>query len=290
MKKEAVIIVFLAASLVFGGTSHAAGISHWTSKGKTIVNKVVNLGGLPDRAASYFTTPAEGGLSPFQKTLAAGTFALVTCWSVGMQTGCTPLPHHTHRGYANALKMRVYEIAIVAVVVVAVIVVVGVSVHANNDSTGFYVSEASFTDNQLQDQLATLNWHNIQQHSFIANNSEMVEHSLDIDNEPYRGVLVTYEDGGDTRVGLAVSPDPEAPLVFSLLGGEPEMQGNFGFKAKDPSFQPPEDIIIKHLDGKTPDTVIGLTQVKNVLFKGQPTTNLAENVWLEKNEDVAQNN
>ena len=117
----------------------------------------------------------------------------------------------------------------------------------------------------------------------------MVEHRLSINNETYGGVLVTYDDGGDTRVGLAVSPDPEAPLVFSLLGGELDMQGNFGFKAKDPSFQPPEDIIIKHLDGETPDAVISLTQVENVLFKGQPTTNLAENVRLEKSEDVAQN-
>ena len=136
MRREAVIIVFLAASLVFGGTSQAAGLSHWASRGKTIANKVVNLGGMPHRAASYFTTPAEGGLSPFQKTLAAGTFALVTCWSVGMQTGCTPIPHHSQPGYAKAVKMAAYEVAIVALVVV-VVVVVGVSVYANNDSTGF---------------------------------------------------------------------------------------------------------------------------------------------------------
>ena len=72
MKREAVVIVFLAASLVCGGTSHAAGLGHWASRGKTIVNKVVNMGGMPDRATSYFTAPAKGGYSPLQKTLAAG--------------------------------------------------------------------------------------------------------------------------------------------------------------------------------------------------------------------------
>lgn len=285
MKREAMVIVFLAASLVFGGTSHAAGISHWASRGKTIVNKVVNLGSLPNRAAGYFTTPVEGGYSPLQKTLAAGTFALA-CWSAGLQTGCNPLPHHSQPGYRQAVAMRGYQIALVVVVVVGVIVVGSVAAgSANNNSPGFIISEASFTDNQLEDQLTTVNWHNIQQRSFLANNSEVVEHSMSINNEPYRGVLVTYNDGVDTRVGLAFSPD--TPLVFSLISDETEMQGNFGFMSEDPSFQPPEDIIIKHLDGETPDAVISLTQVENVLFKSQPTNNLVENIWLES-EDVAQ--
>lgn len=287
MKREAMVIVFLAASLVFGETSHAAGISHWTSRGKTIVNKVVNMGGMPHRVVSYFAAPTNGGYSPLQKSLAAGTFVLA-CWSAGLQTGCNPLPHHSHPRYSQALQKRTLEVVVVVAVVV-VVIAVGVAVGAsanNNDATGFYVSEASFADNQLEDQLTTLNWHNIQQRSFIANNSEVVEHSMSINNETYRGVLVTYNDGVDTRVGLAFSPD--APLVFLPRSGEPDMVGMFGFMAEDPSFQVPEDIIIKHLDGKTPDAMISLTQVENVLFKSQPTNNLVENIWLEKNEGVAQ--
>ena len=276
MQVTSVIMVWLVvASLVCGETTQAA---KWGSRGKTIVNKIADAGGmgrlrelrtrlasLPRGAAAFFARPADGGYSPARKAVAAGTLALTCLWSTAALTGCG-----THRGRTTLtlsgpngetetyVKLDGTEgeteeflfkagVAIGVTAAVIYLVVIG--------TKSYYGIPNQRYPNQT----------GIQQHHLSRNN--LIDHSMSLDNESYRGVLITYRDGVDTRTGLAFSPN--APLVFSAQNSE---QGMLGFLNKDPSFQPPENLTIKHLDGETPDAVISLTQIENVLFKSEDIT------------------
>lgn len=275
MKLTSTIMIWLVvASLVCGETTRAANLGN---RGKTVVNKIADAGGLgrfrelrtklaslPRGAAAFFAPPADGGYSPVRKTVAAGALALTCWWSTAALTGCVltkssgetkrieRLPNGETKVYVleDGTESQTEAFLVGAVVVIGV--TAAVIYLAVQGTKGYYGIPNQRYPNQT----------GIQQHRLSRDN--LIDHSMSIDNETYRGVLITYRDGVDTRTGLAFSPN--APLVFSAQNSE---QGMLGFLNEDPDFQPPARLTIKHLDGETPDAVINLTQVENVLLQSE---------------------
>lgn len=265
MKKSSVMVGLIAASLVCSGTMHAAKDKRLISKASSVINKLVGDGGLrrlswvgdrlvalPEKAAVLFANPTDGGYSLAHRTVAAGALAL-TCWgSTVSLTGCSKCQPSPSGDLDTGCIMNIIFVG--AGVMVAVMIAKSAQQYPDISSPGYYQPEGQSP--------ALPNWDGIEQHHLSRNN--LIDHSLNIDNKIYRGVLVNYRNGSDILTGLAFSPD--APLAFSFQGGE---QGRLAFMAKDHSFQSPEGLTIKHLDGETPDTTISFAQVENVLLKSE---------------------
>ena len=267
MKASSIVMIWVVvASLICGETLRAA--PKLGSNGKSIVTKVANTVGMrrlselrgklmanffvkpansdysPARKAALLSTPQgkkDGGYSTAHKAVAIAALAS-TCWW-GTMTGCYYTKVATEEEAKDALWSAT-GLVVVGIFVIGVAVAVG----------------------QLTGHVPTPHFPNssgIGQHRLGRGN--LFNHSMEVDNETYRGVLITYRDGVDTRTGLAFSP--QASLAFTLQDSE---QGALGFVAKDDSFQVPEEITVKHPDGETPDTVISLSQVENVLLTEEP--------------------
>lgn len=270
MKMQGVMVGLLVAFVAFGDALYGAkGIKHLVGKGNPIVSKMAEVGGLQrmrsglvslqSKATGLFVPPADGGYSPVQKAMAAGAFALSLCWTVGT-TGCgivVSFPTES-RVYLIDEEGEVHMVTKEGGMHVDVdklitgLFVVGVAVIQTlirKETTGSYFSEGSS---------ATVPWHRVEQHR---SDSNLINHSMSIGDQAYRGVLVNYREGEFVRTGLAFSPDTQ--LVFSYQGGE---TGELAFIANSRESLP-EDIVVKHLDDGTPDAVIGFTQVENALLK-----------------------
>ena len=272
MKMQGFMVGLLVAFVAFGDALYGAkGIKHLVGKGNPIVSKMAEVGGLQrmrsglvslqSKATGLFVPPADGGYSPVQKAMAAGAFALSLCWTVGT-TGCSVVSSPTEESRVYRIDeggevhmvtkeggMHVDAGKLITGFFVVVVVVAVIQTLIRKETTGSYFSEGSS---------ATVPWHRVEQHR---SDSNMINHSMSIGDQAYRGVLVNYREGEFVRTGLAFSPD--AQLVFSYQGGE---TGELAFIANSRESLP-EDIVVKHLDDGTPDAVIGFTQVENALLK-----------------------
>ena len=239
MKVSSIVIIWVVvASLICGETLRAA--PKLGSKGKSIATRFVDAVGVR-HITTFFAKPTDGGYSPARKAIAAGTLALACSWGTISVTGCGTGYNSTHSENTMRSVMYLYGGVIVGVAV------------------GALISGIEYTDNRSRHhKMFVANLDSIEQHRLGRGN--LLSHSMVVDNDTYRGVLITYRDGADTRTGLAFSP--QAPLVFSTQ----DEQGMLGFMANGPSFQPPEEITVKHLDGKTPNKLINLAQVEDVVL------------------------
>ena len=256
MKASSIVMIWVVvASLVCGETLRA--VPKLGSKGKSIATSLANTVGmrrlneLRGKLMANFTKPVDGGHSPVRKAVAIAAIASTCWWGTISLTGCgggtaTTIGDEEYYTYTYNVKKSERDVAL------------GVG--------GFILVLAGASALLYLIIAATLPGHhtpNIEQHHLGRGN--LFNHSMEVDNETYRGVLITYRYGADTRTGLAYSP--QAPLVFSTQGSG---QGRLGFAVNDSNFQAPEEITVKHPDGKTPDTVISLSQVKNVLLTEEP--------------------
>ena len=263
------MILVVVACLVGGKPLQAAKIGNTVKSG---INRLADTVGMR-HLTNFFVKPTDGGYSPFVKTIAAGALALSSSWSTMSLMGCScvPRPDKTSLSwmeYENSPNFDpdrvppgmekdidpkcLYEIiGTVMVVGFVALIIEGTGIYDFNiQSPGHYQPEGSHP---------TANFEGIEEQHLVRHNWR--NHSIIVDNETYEGVLITYRDGVDTRTGLAFSP--QASLVFSMRNRE---QGMLGFMAKDRSFQPPEEITIKHLDSETPNKVISLARVENVVL------------------------
>ena len=239
MKASSIVMIWVVvASLVGGETTQAA---KWGHKVRSGISRVAD-GGMR-RITTFFTKPPDGS-SPFRKTVAMAAISSLCWWGTMSMTGCSIGYNSTHSENTMRSVMYLYGGVIVGVAV------------------GALISGIEYTDNRHH-KMFVANLDSIEQHRLDRGN--LLNHSMVVDNETYRGVLITYRDGVNTRTGLAFSP--QASLAFTLQSNE---QGALGFAVNDPAFQVPEKITVKPLDRKTPDAVISLAQVENVVLTEEP--------------------
>ena len=262
MKASSIVMIWVViASFVCGETLQAA--PKWGSKGKSIANTLADTVGMR-RIITFFAKPADGGHSPARKTIAMAALASTCLWATVSMTGCGgllfPKKRHTSQDWESIVRRNKEQEEIM---LAATYLLGGVFV-------GVLIYEIAWpkkkVDNRPRHHKMFSNSAGIEQHHLAHKN--LLNHSIIVDNETYEGVLITYRDGINTRTGLAFSP--QASLVFTLQGKE---QGMLGFVANSPSFELPEEIIVKPLDGeKTPDEVISLAQVENVVLTEEPSS------------------
>ena len=225
MRKVSVMVILFVASVVLSETMHAGtGMNRLVSRSKGFINKLGNVGGVR-HVRNFFATPEDGGYSPALKTFVAGAFALTACLGTVSISGCAA---------------RVGPVDVIMTPWGGVII-------------------PNFTVETPTLGIAT-QLYDVQQHITA---EELTYHSVTIDGENYRGVLISYRDGSATRTGLAYSS--EALLAFSLKDGK------FSFITDKP-FQSPEYVAVKHLGTEIPDAAIKADQVLNILVKDEYDT------------------